>query len=92
MQGLYRSTDGAQSWQPAAGVLGHVPVYALAVVTASDRVILYAGTTGGCVESGAAQTLGAANASSTLVNAGVYRYTRRTWRVNLPLVLRAYTQ
>lgn len=94
IQGLYRSTDGAQSWQRAAGVLGQVPVYALAVVTATDRVILYAGTTGGYVESGAAQALNAASDSGTLVSAGVYRYTTRrlTRHVYLPLVLRAYTQ
>jgi photosystem II stability/assembly factor-like uncharacterized protein len=30
--GLYHSTDGAQSWQRAAGELGHVPVYSLAAV------------------------------------------------------------
>jgi photosystem II stability/assembly factor-like uncharacterized protein len=92
MQGLYRSTDGGQSWARAAGTLGYVPIYSLATVTATDRVILYAGTAGGYVQSGAAQTLGTANAGGTLVNAGVYRYAQRTWRVYLPLVLRAYTQ
>jgi len=92
-QGLYRSMDGAQSWQPAAGVMGQVPVYALAVVTATDRVILYAGTTGGYVGSGAAQVLSQANDGGTLVNAGVYRYTtRRMWQLYLPLVFKAYSQ
>jgi hypothetical protein len=91
MQGLYRSTDGAQSWQQAAGELGQVPVYSLAAVTATDRVILYAGTTGGYIESGGAQELSLTNNDSTLVNAGVYRYTtRRTWQMYLPRVLRAY--
>jgi hypothetical protein len=33
--------------------------------------------------------LSLATNDGTLVNAGVYRYTRRTWRVYLPLVLRA---
>jgi photosystem II stability/assembly factor-like uncharacterized protein len=87
--GLLRSTDGAQSWQRAAGTLGHVPIYSLATVTATDRVILYAGTTGGYVEGGGAQALSLTTNDGTLVNAGVYRYTRRTWRVYLPLVLRA---
>lgn len=91
LQGLFRSTDGAQSWQRAAGVLGQVPVYSLAVVTATDRVILYAGTTGGYVQSSGSQTLRLANNDGTLVNAGVYRYTtRRTWELYLPLVFKAY--
>lgn len=92
LQGLLRSTGGVQSWELAAGVLGHVPVYSLAVVTATDRVILYAGTTGGVVESGGAQVLSLANNDGTLVNAGVYRYTTRlAWEVYLPLVFKAYT-
>jgi photosystem II stability/assembly factor-like uncharacterized protein len=93
--GLFRSTDGAQSWEGlerAAGTLGYVPIYSLATVTATDRVILYAGTTGGYVESGGAQALEVANNSGILVNAGVYRYTtQRTWELYLPLVFKAYT-
>jgi len=88
-QGLYRSTDGAQSWQPADGELGQVTVYALAVVTATERVILYAGTSGGVAEGSAAQAWRGANKGETLVTAGVYRYTtRRTQWVYLPLVVR----
>jgi hypothetical protein len=87
-QGLYRSTDGAQSWQQAAGELGQIPVYALAVVTATDRLILYGGTSGGLITG----TVGAsmrADAESTLINAGVYRYTTlRRWWVYLPLAVR----
>jgi photosystem II stability/assembly factor-like uncharacterized protein len=91
LQGLFRSIDGAQSWEQAAGVLGQVEIHSLATVTATDRVILYAGTTGGYVESGAAQALSLTNNDGTLVNAGVYRYTtRRTWQVYLPHMLRAY--
>ncbi|NOR82935.1 MAG: hypothetical protein GQ526_05520 [Ardenticatenales bacterium] len=92
LQGLYRSTDGAQSWSPAAGVLGQVPVYSLAVVTTSDRVILYAGTTGGHVQDDTARMLDTASSDGTLVSAGVYRYTtrRRTDRAYLPVVLKAY--
>ena len=91
LQGLFRSTDGAQSWEQAAGALGQVPVHSLATMTATDRVILYAGTTGGFVESGGAQELSLTNNDDTLINAGVYRYTtRRTWQMYLPRVLRAY--
>jgi photosystem II stability/assembly factor-like uncharacterized protein len=89
--GLLRSTDSGQSWQQAAGTLGSVPIYSLATVTATNRVILYAGTTGGYVESGGAQVLSLANNDGTLVNAGVYRYTtRRTFDLYLPLVLKVY--
>jgi photosystem II stability/assembly factor-like uncharacterized protein len=91
-EGLYRSTDGGQSWQRAAGILGYVPIYSLATVTATGRVILYAGTTGGYVQSAGSQALGLANNDGILVNAGVYRYTtRRTWQRYLPLVFKAYT-
>jgi photosystem II stability/assembly factor-like uncharacterized protein len=93
--GLFRSTDGAQSWWGwgrAAGALGYVPIYSLATVTATDRVILYAGTTGGYVGGGTAQALDSADNGGTLVNAGVYRYTMRlAWEVYLPLVFKAYT-
>ena len=90
---LLRSTDGGQSWTQAAGVLGQVPVYSLAAVTATDRVILYAGTTGGYVGGSGARALGQANTDDTPVNAGVYRYTtRRTRSVYLPLVFKVHTQ
>jgi photosystem II stability/assembly factor-like uncharacterized protein len=85
--GLLRS-DGGQSWSSAAGVLGQVPVYSLATVRDGERVILYAGTTGGYVEGGASGAVSQVNAEGTLVNAGVYRYTTlRRWWVYLPLVV-----
>ena len=89
--GLLRSTDGGVTWGRATGVLGRLPVYSLAEAVTADRTVLYVGTTGGYVESGGAQALSAANSSDLLVNAGVYRYTTRpSWRVYLPLALRAY--
>jgi hypothetical protein len=83
IQGLFRLRDQVEPWEwgRAAGVLGFVPVYSLAAVTDTGRVILYAGTTGGYVEDGGAQ-------APRLVN-GVYRYTQRTWRAYLPLLSRA---
>jgi photosystem II stability/assembly factor-like uncharacterized protein len=90
-QGLYRSADGAQSWQRAAGVLGYVPVYSLACVTATDRVILYAGTTGGYAQAVGERGLNLAVADGTLVGAGVYRYTTRRSSAYLPLVLKTYS-
>ncbi len=87
--GLLRSTDGAQSWSRASGVLGQVPVYSLATLREGERVILYVGTTGGYVGGGAAGALSEVNAEGTLVTAGVYRYTTlRRWWVYLPLVVR----
>ena len=89
--GLFRTENGGETWwTQAAGALGQVPIHSLATVTAADRVILYAGTAGGYVESGAAQALDLANNDGTLVNAGVYRFTtRRIWQMYLPRVLRA---
>jgi photosystem II stability/assembly factor-like uncharacterized protein len=89
LQGLFRSTDGVQSWQPAAGALGHVPIYSLAVVTATDRVILYAGTTGGSVAETPSTRI-QAKTGGTLVSAGVYRYTTRITRVYLPLIFKSF--
>ena len=59
-------------------------MYSLAEVTATDRVILYAGTAGGVAV--------LTDTGSTLVGAGVYRWTSRlpTARIYLPLVLRGY--
>jgi hypothetical protein len=92
-QGLYRSMDGALSWQQAAGELGQIQVYALDVVTATDRVILYAGTSGGLVQS-PGELASSADLSDDigayLVNAGVYRWTSLTasTKVYLPIVQR----
>jgi photosystem II stability/assembly factor-like uncharacterized protein len=94
-QGLFRSTDGAQSWKQAAGVLGQVPVYSLAAAKAEGRVILYVGTTGGYVE-GSTDLTGFRNLSGltngVLVPAGVYRWGSRllNQRVYLPLILKGY--
>jgi photosystem II stability/assembly factor-like uncharacterized protein len=82
---------GVMWWEPANGLLGQVPVYSLATETATGRVILYAGTTGGFVQDNGAQAGDLAAGDGTLVNAGVYRYTTRSWQIYLPLVLRAQT-
>jgi photosystem II stability/assembly factor-like uncharacterized protein len=93
-EGLLRSPDGGETWQPAAGVLGQIPVYSLATATDTGRVFVYAGTTGGWVEETESQfpspTALDATAEETLVTAGVYRYTtRRARKVYVPLVLRS---
>jgi photosystem II stability/assembly factor-like uncharacterized protein len=85
LQGLIRSIAGGKSWQSAAGVLGQMSIYSLANVTSTDRETLYAGTTGGSVTSLTAQSSDLVN--STLVNAGVYRYTTlRPKRLYLPIM------
>jgi photosystem II stability/assembly factor-like uncharacterized protein len=90
--GLLQSTDGGSSWGRAAGVLGQVPVYSLAEAVTDDRTVLYAGTTGGYLESTAAQGLNQAINNEILVNAGVYRFTTKvTWQIYLPLVKRVHT-
>jgi photosystem II stability/assembly factor-like uncharacterized protein len=92
-RGLFRSPDGAQTWERASGALGWIPVYSLATVNADDRVILYAGTTGGTapVVGTQAQGMGAlaVTAEANVIDAGVYRNTsRRLKKLYLPLVLR----
>ena len=93
-EGLLRSTDGGETWEPAAGILGQVPVYSLATVTDTDRTIIYAGTTGGRVEETSEQALGGLvlgeAARETIVSAGIYRYTsRRLTSIYLPVLLRS---
>ena len=61
----------------------------MATATDTDRVFLYAGTTGGRMQDTGLQVQGLA-AEEGLVNAGVYRYTSRSLQVYLPLVLRAF--
>ena len=74
-------------------MLGYVPIATLDAVGIDDRVVLYVSTIGGYMESGAAQVLSLANNGSTLVNAGVYRYTtQRLWQLYLPNVFKASTQ
>lgn len=93
-RGLFRSADDGDSWTHAAGALGRVRIYSLATVTDTDRVFLYAGTTGGRVGDTESQawneaTMGA-TAEETLIKAGVYRYTIRNLypQAYLPLVLK----
>ena len=90
--GLYRSVDGAQTWQRAAGALGQLEIWSLAGTTIGDRQILYAASVGGAVDSSAMQTGSQVQSNETLINAGVYRYTTGYTRhqVYLPLVVRAY--
>jgi hypothetical protein len=95
-EGLSRLNVDEEPWQwtQAPGVLGQVPVYSLATVTDTDRIFLYAGTTGGRVGETGTEALGAtasnAAAQETLISAGVYRYTtRRLTSLYLPLVLRS---
>lgn len=88
--GLYRWAGGAEPWERAAGALGHVPVYSLATLTEDNRTLVYAGTTGGYVDAGQARAPGMPGQADTLIGAGVYRYTERTWTIYVPLVLKAH--
>ena len=74
--GMKRSMDAGQHWETPAGVLAHSTIGSMAVVTTTDRVIVYVGTSGGTVSGGAEQLQSQAS-GETLVNAGVYRYTSR---------------
>jgi photosystem II stability/assembly factor-like uncharacterized protein len=75
--GLFLSTDMGDTWNRAAGTMGHIQVTAMGFATASDHTIIYAATTGGragTVSATAAAPRGASAAASSLVGAGVYRY------------------
>ena len=75
--GLYRSWDSAQSWQRMDGALGYANVRVLAIVTSTNRTIIYAGVPG-AVETEEGMTLRAqATLAEIPLAAGVYRYTSR---------------
>ena len=77
-QGLFFSGDAGDSWEPAAGVLGHIQTTALSYADMDGHTILYAATNGGdtgTTSSSAAKTpLASLATTSTLVGAGIYRY------------------
>jgi len=97
--GLYRTGNGAQSWEPVPGALGSATVHALAVVTTTGRMIVYGSTAGGIVTTTAGLMRGLATSGETLLNPGVYRYTTRVGGLQASeisgpttgLVQRAYT-
>jgi photosystem II stability/assembly factor-like uncharacterized protein len=89
-EGLYRSVDGAQTWQRASGVLGELEIWSMAGTADEDRHILYAATVGGAVDSDVLQTGSLVEGEEALVNAGVYRFTNTLWgyQMYLPDVMR----
>jgi photosystem II stability/assembly factor-like uncharacterized protein len=76
--GLFLSIDRGDTWNRAAGTLGHVQVTAMGFATATDHTIIYAATTGGSTGTAsgtvAAAHRSAAAAGGGLIGAGVYRY------------------
>lgn len=81
--GLYRTDDGANSWQTLTGPLARGEVSAVAAARDGERVIVYASTAGSLVE--------AQSTASTLVSGGIYRLTAlETLRlpVYLPFVVK----
>ena len=97
--GLYRTWDGAQTWEQLAGILGSAAIHALAIVTATDRTIVYAATAGGVVSTTSVQMRSLATSGETLLDPGVYRYTTRLGNLQAGsisgpttgLIQRAYT-
>jgi photosystem II stability/assembly factor-like uncharacterized protein len=88
--GLFRSMDGAQTWQRAQGAMGQLEIWSLAGTTIDERQILYISLVGGAVEGSGSQAMGLASGNEQLVNSGVYRFTTLplSQRICLPLVLR----
>jgi hypothetical protein len=76
--GLFRSTDGAQTWQRAQGAMGQLEIWSMAGTTIGERQILYVATVGGSVEVNGLQAQGLAGDPENLISAGVYRYTITT--------------
>ena len=72
--GLFRSIDGAKTFQRASGVLGQVQVFSMDSAADDNRVTIYAGTAGGHVENSKVQGINQQD-QSTSISAGVYRWT-----------------
>jgi photosystem II stability/assembly factor-like uncharacterized protein len=87
--GLFRTFDGAQTWQRAQGNLGQLEIWSLAAADVSDRQVVYAATIGG-LAGGAPRSLGRATNGESLTGAGVYRGAARALDrcVYLPVVMR----
>jgi photosystem II stability/assembly factor-like uncharacterized protein len=89
-EGLFRSLDGAQTWQRAQGNLGKFEIWSLAGVATEDgRHIVYAATIGGVEEADEFTSSGLRESSDALVNAGVYRLTTvfpPLFKIYLPLL------
>jgi photosystem II stability/assembly factor-like uncharacterized protein len=76
--GLYLSSNGGDSWTRAAGDLGKLQILGLDYGVAGDHTILYAATSGGAAGAATGVVARASRAAlattSSLVDAGVYRY------------------
>jgi hypothetical protein len=76
-QGLLFSSDGGDTWEQAAGVIGQVQTTALSYADTDGHTIIYAATTGGQASTtggAGARSRGAAAKASRMVDAGIYRY------------------
>jgi photosystem II stability/assembly factor-like uncharacterized protein len=87
--GLSFSSDGGDTWTPAAGALGQLQITALACAVSNGQTIIYAATNGGqTAASGgtAARTFGVPRAAASRhVDAGIYRYVVVTPKLSLKL-------
>jgi hypothetical protein len=87
-RGLVLSRDGGNSWEQAAGAIGKVRTTAMDYTKTENYTILYAATSGG--DPGATSSTVMQNpqragiTENNLVDAGIYRYVQRTWKVFLP--------
>lgn len=86
--GLFRSTDGAQTWQRAQGAMGQLEIWSMAGTTVGERQILYIATVGGAVVGNGLQTQSLADESENLISAGVYRHTTTQNKCYLPIVMK----
>src|SRR5664280_2851036 len=69
--GLFPSTDMGDTWNRAAGALGHLQVTALGSAVTADHTIIYAATTGGAVaasSTAAGSSRASRGAASTMVD------------------------
>ena len=88
--GLFRTTDGGETWSRAAGSLGYARIADISAVSFGDRTILYIGVWGGDV--GASLTKATPQKSSLqqgYIQSGVYQFTdTHVFALYLPLVTR----
>jgi photosystem II stability/assembly factor-like uncharacterized protein len=89
-EGLYRTSNGWQTWQKAQGALGKLEIWSITGARVDEREILFAATVGGSVPSSTNSTKASRLTPATLINAGVYRFTgiQSSLNIFLPVIIK----
>jgi len=74
-EGLYRTSNGGQTWWKSQGAMGKLEIWSLTGVRVDEREILFAATVGGSLLTASPDAEAINLTAEPLANAGVYRLT-----------------